>query len=265
MPTHVRYEKSGHVASVTLDRPAVLNAMDLRMHAELAEIWDDFEADDDMWVAVLTGAGDRAFSVGQDLKELAGRERDGVAAPSSFGSKGKPGWPRLTERFDMAKPVVAKVRGYALGGGFELALACDIVVAAEDATFALPEAKLGLIPGAGGVFRLSRQLPWKTAMGHLLTGRPMTARRAFDLGLLNDVVPAGELDACVDGWVADLVRCAPLSVRAIKEAATKAVTLPLPDAFAAHYPWEQRRMHSRDAVEGPAAFAEKRPPTWVAG
>ncbi|MFC9650822.1 enoyl-CoA-hydratase DpgD [Streptomyces sp. NPDC056937] len=258
----VRYEKSGHVARITLDRPEVLNAMNLRMHAELADVWDDFEADDDMWVAVLSGAGDRSFSVGQDLKELAGRERAGTAAPSSFGSRGKPGWPRLTERFDMIKPVVARVQGYALGGGFELALACDIVVASEDASFALPEARLGLMAGAGGVFRLTRQVPWKTAMGHLLTGRRMTARRGYELGLVNEVVPAADLDTCVEGWVADIVRCAPLSVRAIKEAAVKASTLPLDEAFAAHYPAEERRMHSKDAVEGPVAFAEKRDPRW---
>ncbi|MFG2984866.1 enoyl-CoA-hydratase DpgD [Streptomyces sp. NPDC048258] len=260
----VRYEKNDHVARITLNRPEVLNAMNLRMHEELADIWDDFEGDDDMWVAVLTGAGERAFSVGQDLKELAGREQAGTAAPSTFGSRGKPGWPRLTERFELAKPVVAGVRGYALGGGFELALACDIVIASEDASFALPEAKLGLMAGAGGVFRLTRQLPWKTAMGHLLTGRPMDARRAYELGLVNEVVPSDDLDACVEGWVADLVRCAPLSVRAMKEAATKSATMPLEQAFATRYPWEERRMHSRDAVEGPVAFAEKRAPRWQA-
>ncbi|WP_327279933.1 MULTISPECIES: enoyl-CoA-hydratase DpgD [unclassified Streptomyces] len=260
----VSYEKRDHIARITLNRPEVLNAMNLRMHGELAEIWDDFDADDDMRVAVLSGAGDRAFSVGQDLKELAGREQAGTAAPSTFGSRGKPGWPRLTERFDLAKPVVARVRGYAMGGGFELALACDIVIASEDATFALPEAKLGLMAGAGGVFRLTRQLPWKTAMGHLLTGRPMDARRAYELGLVNEVVPAGDLDACVEGWLADIVRCAPLSVRAIKEAATKSATMPLEQAFATRYPWEERRMHSSDAVEGPVAFAEKRAPRWQA-
>ncbi|WP_320068920.1 enoyl-CoA-hydratase DpgD [Micromonospora sp. RTGN7] len=264
MSDGVRYDKDGHVAVVTLDRPEVLNAMNLRMHKELARIWSDFEADDDMWVAVLTGAGSRAFSVGQDLKELAERVRAGTAGTATFGSRDKPGWPRLTERFDLTKPVVAKVHGYAMGGGFELALACDIVIASTDATFALPEAKLGLMAGAGGLFRLSRQLPWRTAMGHLLTGRPMTAQRAFELGLVNEVVPADELDACVDGWVADILRCAPLSVRAIKEAATKSVTMPLETAFSTRFHWEERRMHSRDAVEGPLAFVEKREPRWEA-
>ncbi|MCX4486827.1 enoyl-CoA hydratase-related protein [Streptomyces anulatus] len=262
--SRVRYEKLDNVARITLNRPEALNAMDLRTHEELAEIWDDFEADDDMWVAVLSGAGTRSFSVGQDLKELATREQAGTAAPSTFGSRGKPGWPRLTERFELSKPIVAKVRGYALGGGFELALACDIVIASEDAVFALPEARLGLMAGAGGVFRLTRQIPWKTAMGHLLTGRPMEARRAFELGLVNEVVPADALDECVENWVADIRRCAPLSVRAIKEAATASATMPLESAFATRYPWEERRMHSEDAVEGPLAFSEKRAPRWKA-
>ncbi|MFI5771483.1 enoyl-CoA-hydratase DpgD [Streptomyces sp. NPDC051658] len=236
--------------------------MDLLMHEELAAVWDDFEHDDDLWVAILSGAGEKAFSVGQDLKELARRVEEGTAGTATFGSRGKPGWPRLTERFDLAKPVVAKVQGYAMGGGFELALACDVIVASENATFALPEAKLGLIAGAGGVFRLTRQLPFKTALGHLITGRSLSARRAFELGLINEVVAPADLDACVDGWVTDILRCAPLSVRAIKESATKAVTMPLEDAFAAHYPWEDRRMHSQDATEGPVAFAEKREPRW---
>ncbi|MFE9068521.1 enoyl-CoA-hydratase DpgD [Streptomyces violaceusniger] len=260
--SRVRYEKKDNVARIMLDRSEVLNAVDLRMHEELAQIWDDFEADDGMWVAVLSGAGSRAFSVGQDLKELAGRDRHGTAGPSTFGSRGKPGWPRLTERFDLAKPIVAKVRGYAMGGGFELALACDIIIASADATFELPEARLGLMAGAGGVFRLTRQIPWKTAMGYLLTGRSMDAQRAYELGLVNEVVPADDLDARVENWVADIKRCAPLSVRAIKEAATKSATMSLESAFATRYPWEERRMHSRDAVEGPRAFSEKREPRW---
>jgi len=262
MPGGVRYEKRSRVAYIILDRPNVHNAMDIRMHEELARVWDDFEADDDIWVGVLSGAGDRAFSVGQDLTELNERNSVGTAGASTFGGKGKPGWPRLTERFKLVKPVIAKVRGYALGGGFELALACDIIVATTDATFALPEARLGLIAGAGGVFRLVRQLPSKTAMGYLLTGRRMSAQRAFELGLVNDVVPPVDLDDCVDGWVADILRCAPLALRAIKEAAAISATLPLEQAFVARYAWEERRMHSRDAQEGPLAFVEKRDPHW---
>lgn len=259
----VRYEKRGHVAYVTLDRPAVRNAMDLRTHEELATIWDDFEADDELWLGVLTGSGSHAFSAGQDLRELVGRVRDGEP-PSTFGSRGRPGWPRLTERFSLTKPLIARVNGHALGGGFELALACDIIVAAEHATFALPEARLGLIAGAGGVFRLTRQLPARTAMGYLLTGRRMTAARAFELGLVNDVVPAEELDDRVEEWVRDILSSAPLAVRAIKEVAATSAELSLEQAFATRYVWEERRMHSRDAREGPLAFVEKRAPEWTA-
>jgi dehydration protein DpgD len=259
--TGVRFEKKDHIARVTLDRPAVLNAMDLRMHEELAAIWDDIEADDEVRVAVLTGAGDRAFSVGQDLKERAGLDAAGAPA-STFGSRGQPGWPRLTERFGLSKPVVARVDGYALGGGLELVLACDLVIASDRSVFALPEVRLGLVPGAGGVFRLFRQLPQTVAMGYLLTGRRFDAATAHAYGLVNEVVPADRLDDCVEAWVGDLVASAPLSVRAIKEAALCSVDLPLPDAFAVTYRWEERRRRSHDAVEGPRAFAEKRPPIW---
>jgi crotonobetainyl-CoA hydratase/dehydration protein DpgD len=259
--SRVRYEKKDHVARITLDRPEVLNAMDLRTHEELAEIWDDVEADDEVRVAVLTGAGERAFSVGQDLKERA-RLNAGGTASTTFGSRGQPGHPRLTDRFTLSKPVLARVRGYALGGGFELALACDLIVAADDAVFGLPEVRLGLVPGAGGAFRLVRQLPQKAAMGYLLTGRRLDAATALRFGLVNEVVAADRLDECVDAWTADLVRAAPLSVRAIKQAALISADLPLEEAFTARYEWEERRRGSADAVEGVQAFAQKREPVW---
>ena len=257
----VRYAKKDHVARITIDRPEVLNALDQRTHQELAEIWDEVETDDDVRVAVLTGAGERAFSAGQDLKERARLDAAG-APPTTFGSRDRPGWPRLTERFDLSKPVLARVDGYALGGGFELALACDLVVASDRSVFGLPESRLGLVPGAGGVFRLVRQLPPKVAMGLLLTGRRIDAATLHAHGLLNDVVPAERLDDCVEGWVSDLVAAAPLALRSIKEAALRSVDVPLPDAFTETYRWEERRRASRDAVEGPRAFAEKRPPQW---
>jgi enoyl-CoA hydratase/carnithine racemase len=257
----VRYEKSGHVARVILDRPEVLNALDLRTHEELAAIWDDVEADDEVWVAVLTGAGDRAFSVGQDLRERARLTASG-APPTTFGSRGQPGWPRLTERFELSKPVIARVDGYALGGGFELALACDLIVASDRAVFGLPEARLGLVPGAGGAFRLARQIPLKAAMGYLLTGRRMDAHTAHRWGLVNEVVPAERLDEAVAMWTDDLTRAAPLAVRAIKQAVMRSLDMPLDASFTAEYGWELRRMHSADAVEGPRAFVEKREPVW---
>ncbi|HEY5986843.1 MAG TPA: enoyl-CoA-hydratase DpgD [Streptosporangiaceae bacterium] len=258
----VRYVKKDQVGYVTLNRPAVLNAMDLRMHEELALVWDDVEADDDVRAVVLTGAGERSFCAGQDLRERARLNEQG-APPQTFGSRGQPGWPRLTERFGrLSKPVLARVNGYALGGGFELALACDIIIASDQAVFALPEVQLGLVPGAGGAFRLPRQLPLKIAMGYLLTGRRITADEALRLGLVNEVAKPENLDQCVTAWTNDLVRSAPLAVRAIKEAAMRSLDMPLEQAFTTNFRWEQRRMHSRDAMEGPRAFLEKRTPVW---
>lgn len=257
----VLYERRDGVAYVTINRPAVLNAMNSLVHAELGKCWDEIEDDRRVRVAVLSGAGDRAFSVGQDLKERAALDQRGVP-PSSFGSGGGPGWPRLTERFRMSKPIIAKVRGYALGGGFELALTCDIIVASRGSVFGLPESRLGLIPGAGGVFRLARQLPLKIAEGYLLTGRRMTAETAARFGLVNEVVEAGDLDGCVAEWARDIMRGAPLSVLAIKESVLRSVDLPLEEAFTATYQWEEIRRNSADAAEGVKAFAEKREPRW---
>ena len=257
----VLYEKRGQVAYITLDRPNLLNAMDARMHEELGNVWDDFASDAGLRVAVLTGAGDRAFSVGQDLKELVECTRAGMS-PMTIGSRNGSGWPRLTERYNLIKPVIARVNGYALGGGFELALACDIVIATEQSCFALPEAKLGLIPGAGGVFRLTRYIPFKIAMGHLMTGREISARRAYELGLVNEVVPSARLDICVDEWVNDILRCAPLSLCALKQVALDSAHLSLEEAFSAYYDAEELRCKSEDCREGPLAFVQKRTPNW---
>jgi crotonobetainyl-CoA hydratase/dehydration protein DpgD len=144
-----------------------------------------------------------------------------------------------------------------------MALACDIIVAADHAEVGLPEPRRGLIAGALGVHRLPRQLPLKVAMGYLLTGRHIPAPRAYEIGLVNEVVPLAKLDDAVEAWVADIVRCAPLSVRATKEASMRGMLLPLPEAATARYEWEMRRRSSEDSVEGPRAFAEKRTPNWT--
>ncbi|MEJ2131356.1 MAG: enoyl-CoA hydratase-related protein, partial [Gammaproteobacteria bacterium] len=160
------------------------------------------------------------------------------------------------------KPVIARLNGLALGGGLELALACDIIVAADHAELGLPEPRRGLVAGGGGMHRLVRQMGLKQAMGYMLTGRHMSAQRAYEVGLVNQVVPLGELDEAVDAWVEDIVRCAPLSVRATKECAMKGLDNPLPEAFFADYEWEKKRRESEAAREGPRAFAEKREPHW---
>lgn len=257
-----RYEKKNHVATLTITRPAVMNALHAHANAEMGQCFDEFAADDDAWVAVVTGEGDRAFSAGNDLKytaelsRMSREERPTLPIPSG-------GFGGLTSRYDLFKPVVARVNGFALGGGLELALACDIIVAADHAEVGLPEPRRGLIAGAMGVHRLPRHLPLKVAMGYMLTGRHIPAQRAYEIGLVNEVVPLDKLDEAVASWVADIVRCAPLSVRATKEAALQGIHLPLSQAGTARYEWEMARRASADAVEGPRAFAEKRAPNWT--
>lgn len=257
MADPILVETADGVARLTINRPERMNAMDSHAHLALSEALDRVAEDEAVRVVVLTGAGERAFSAGRDLKELAGAEGDEAIAAR---------WrrvTRLTDRFDYPKPIIARVSGLALGGGFELALACDIIVAAESASFALPEPRRGLIPFAGGVHRLPRQMPLKTAMGYLLTGRSMSAARAYELGLVNEVVPADRLDAAVAEWAGDIIACAPLAVRAIKQCAMSGLGRPLPEAMGATYEAEERRLVSSDAAEGPRAFAEKRPPRWT--
>lgn len=247
------------VARLTINRPERLNAMDSHAHLALSEALDTLAADDTVRVLVLTGAGERAFSAGRDLRELASADAAGQAAADARWARVT----RFTDRLDYPKPIIARVRGFALGGGFELALACDIIVAADDASFALPEPRRGLIPFAGGVHRLPRQLPLKVAMGHLLTGRSMDARRAYELGLVNEVVPADVLDNAVARWADDILACAPLAIRAIRQCVADGLGRPLREAMTARYPAEDVRQASADAIEGPLAFAEKRAPVWA--
>ena len=258
---HFRFERDGPVARITIDRPEVMNAFHPDAHVELDAILDEFEADDDLWVAVLTGSGNRAFCAGRDLKQLAAISQASPEEQAADAAKTR-GVTRLTDRFELYKPIIARLNGFALGGGLELALACDIIVAAEHAELGLPEPRRGLIAGALGVHRLPRQIPLKVAMGHLLTGRHMSAARAYELGLVNEVVPADELDAAVQRWVDDILACAPLAVRATKQCALAGLDRPLPEAATATYEWELRRRASADAKEGPRAFAEKRDPAW---
>ncbi|MBL4721788.1 MAG: enoyl-CoA hydratase/isomerase family protein [Alphaproteobacteria bacterium] len=255
------FEVENHVARVTLNRPAALNSLNPELRWELSQHFDEIERNDDIWVAVVTGAGDRAFSAGADLKHRA-RERDADAAQRAHWAKLAGETRSLIERWYFPKPLIARVNGFALGGGLEQALACDIIVAANHAEFGLPEPRRGLIAGSAGVHRLPRQIGLKPAMGYMLTGRHMSAERAYQLGLVNQVVPLDKLDAAVDEWVADILRCAPLAVRATKEAAMRGLDQPLAQAYYSPYEANRRRAQSEDAIEGPRAFAEKRTPNW---
>lgn len=252
-----------HVAHITLNRPESMNALNPELRYALSQHFDEIERNDDIWLAVVTGAGDRAFCAGADLKHRA-IEREATDDQRADWARMNRATKPLNQRWHYPKPVIAKVNGFALGGGLELAMSCDIIVAAEQAEFGLPEPRRGLIAGGVGVHRLPRQIGLKPAMGYLLTGRHMSAQRAYELGLINQVVPRDALDAVVEEWVADIMRCAPLAVRATKEAAMRGLDMPLAQAFYTEYESETRRVHSADALEGPRAFAEKRAPNWQA-
>lgn len=255
---YVIHEKRDKIAYVTLNRPRVYNALHPPASNELWRVWCDFRDDPNMWVAIVTGAGEKAFCAGNDLKYTAEH-------PDMFDVKAEPlagGFGGLTGNIDCWKPIIAAVNGVALGGGFELALACDIIVAAEHAKFGLPEPTVGLMAGAGGVHRLPRQIPLKFAMGMLLTGQHITAQEAFRIGLVNEVVPAGELMAAVQRWASDILRCAPLSVRVTKQSFMEGLGWPLKIAMERSYQDLLRVFNSEDAVEGPRAFSEKREPSW---
>ena len=224
-------KKDGHVATITMNRPERLNAVHPPAAEELSEIWDDALADDNTWVIVLTGAGEKAFSAGNDLKYTAEHGFPKKRAKGGFGG--------LTDRTDIWKPTIAAVNGFALGGGFEMALACDIIVAADHARLGLPEPRVGLAAAAGGVHRLPRQMPLKIALGYMLTGKHMTAQEAHGWGVVNEVVPLADLKATVKRWTDEIQECAPLSVRATKQCATLGAGLTLDEAFTPVLPGSQ--------------------------
>jgi len=244
----------GRLRIVTLNRPEVLNALHADANDELSAVWDEFATRDDLWVGIITGAGGRAFSAGNDLKvQAAGRRRPN--GPNGFAG--------LSHRFDLDKPLIAAVNGVAMGGGFETALACDIIIAAENAVFALPEPRVGLIAGAGGVHRLPRIIPMKKAMGMILTGRRVPAREGFELGFVTEVVPEGEALAAAKRWAGMILECSPKAVRASKQAAYRGMDeQKLETAMRTVYPAQQQNLASQDYIEGPKAFAEKRKPNW---
>ena len=257
---YATYEKKGRVAYVTINRPEVMNALHADASRELSDIWTGFRDDDEAWIGILTGAGNRAFSAGNDLKVTAaggGSSTSGATGPILGGFGG------ITNRYDIFKPIIAAVNGVAMGGGLEMALACDIIIAEEHARLALPEPRVGLMAGAGGVHRLPRQIPTKIAMGMILTGRHISAAEGYRIGLVNEVVPSGEAVAAAERWANEILACAPWSIRASKQAAMQGLDMPLEGAMAHRYEMVTRMRESEDMREGPRAFAEKRPPNWT--
>jgi crotonobetainyl-CoA hydratase len=258
----VLVERRGHVMIVTLNRPEVHNACNLAMWLQAGEALEEAQADPEVRAVVVTGAGDRTFSAGADLKAIMRGEpaRPDDPVKASWGFAGIANHP-------ISKPVIAAVNGNALGGGTELALGCDLVVAVDSAKFGLSEVKVGLFAASGGVFRLARQVPPKVAMEMILTGDPIDAQRALDLGLINRVVPREQLMDTALGLAERIAANAPLSVQASKRLALRIV-----DGQFADEPEDWKRTEeemavlsrSEDAREGPRAFAEKRAPQWKA-
>lgn len=255
----VRLERDGHVARVTIDRPEVLNAVGQGTHHRLNEVWAELETDDDVRVVVLTGAGEKAFCVGADMSV------DNEDAPDGlhyWAEEREGGFGGLSLRTTLDVPVIARVNGYALGGGFEMMLGADMVVAADHAQFALPEPRVGRLPADGGMPLLPRRIPRALAMEMLLTGRRISAEEAQRFGLVNRVVPMDELDDAVDDLVEQVLACAPLSVRAIKQLVQRTAHLTPQEAQGIRLPAVIAAFDSEDGQEGPRAFREKRAPVW---
>jgi enoyl-CoA hydratase len=242
------------VVLVTLDRPEVLNALDYRTLGELADALEKLDRDESVRCVVITGAGDRAFAAGADIKEMADATPVTLTVANNFAR-----WERLRR---IRVPLIAAVRGFALGGGCELAMACDMVVAADDAQFGQPEIKIGIMPGAGGTQRLTRALGKAKAMELILTGHNLSAREALERGLVSQVVAREETLPAALALAAEVASMPPLAVRAAKEAVNRAYELSLE----AGLEFERRNFFmlfaSDDQKEGMAAFIEKRKPTW---
>jgi enoyl-CoA hydratase/carnithine racemase len=250
-----RVARDRHLLTITIDRPEVMNALHPPAHAELPRAFDLYAADPELRVAIVTGAGARAFCAGTDLKVRAATGRDDHP-PTGFAG--------LTSRFDLFKPVLAAVNGLALGGGVEIVAGCDLAIAADHAEFGLPEPRVGLAALGGGVLhRLARQMPMKQAMWLALTGRRISADEARSLGLINQVVPAEDLERTVRALADDLLACAPLALEATKQVMLQGLAEPdMAKAIGARYPAAERMLASQDAHEGQRAFVEKRTPRW---
>jgi enoyl-CoA hydratase len=254
MADEVLRERRGNVEILTINRPEARNAINGAVSKAMSAAMDELADDDSCWVVVITGSGDKAFSAGMDLKAFSSGEGGDI-----IGAKG--GFAGLTKR-DFPKPVIAAVNGSALAGGFEIMLSCDLVVAAEHATFGIPEAKRGLIAGAGGLIRMPKRLPRAIALELAMTGDPIDAQRAYALGLVNTVVPSDQLMHEAVGLAERIAANAPLAVRYSKSVMTRAAEVPESEGWSINDEAVGVVFTSADAMEGPIAFAEKRAPKW---
>jgi len=258
MTDAVRVERRGHVLEVTLDRPKV-NAIDIETSRQLGEAFVTLR-DPELRVGILTAAGDRIFSAGWDIKSAAaGNEEVGKWWEKDYGPGSFAG---LTELWDLNKPVIGAINGLALGGGFELAIACDLLIAAEHVEFAMPELPIGILPDSGGIQRIPRRLPYNIALELLLLGRRMSAAEAHHYGMINAVVPKDELMPKAREWAEMIASGAPLTIQALKEALRAIEGVSVREAFQIIRSGElatyERALASEDSKEGVKAFAEKR-------
>jgi enoyl-CoA hydratase/carnithine racemase len=250
----VERERRGHIEILTINRPEARNAINGDVSQAMSAALDELSTDDDCWVVILTGAGEKAFSAGMDLKAFASGEGGPImGAPGGFAG--------ITQRV-FPKPIIAAVNGAALAGGCEIMLACDMVVAADHATFGIPEVKRGLLAGAGGLLRLPKRLPLAIALELALTGEPIDASRAVSLGLINRVVPAAELMDEALAFANLIAENAPLAVRWTKKVLMGAASVGEDEGWALNAEAVGVIFTSADAMEGPVAFAEKRKPQW---
>lgn len=252
----VLVEKRGHAAWITLNRPEVRNALSMAVNLRLSEIAYELDHDDEVRAIVITGAGDKAFCAGADLKE-----RKGVAASESAPYINAIS-SATADVGGMRKPTIALMNGSAYGGGLELAMACDFRIAVEGAEVGLTEVRLGIMPGAGGTQRLPRLVGEARAKELILLGRRIPIARALEIGLVNQVVPRAQLHATVEGWLAELAGCAPLSVIHAKSAIERGYGVPLEQALDLERQSYDNTLFSLDRDEGLAAFAEGRPPNY---
>ena len=258
----IRLEREGAVAILTIDRPEVRNALDFETSDELVEAWRSFRDDDDLRAAILTGAGDRAFCAGADLRGVAEFYRNLTSAERLRRAEQLPGLGGITRNLAIDKPVVAAINGHCLAGGLEIALACDLRIASENATFGLPEATRGILPGAGGTQRLPRLVGPERALDLILTGRRIDAREAERMGLVGRVVPFDRLRDEALALASQIAANAPLAVRAAKAAVWRGLDLPLAEGLRLEQLLAEPVRQSEDAQEGPRAFLEKRQPVF---
>lgn len=257
----IDYQKEGKIAIFTINRPEVLNALSPQALAEWTDALIDFRDNPDLWVGIITGAGDKAFCTGLDLRGGAGPP-PGAAPGGAPPSRPTAPQATLVRGLEIWKPLIAAVNGYAFGGGFEIALACDIRIAADNARFGLTEVTLGLIPGWGGSQRLPRMIPVGKAAELLLMGKRIDAQEAYNLNLVSKVVPLKDLMTTAKEWATQICECAPLAVRAAKEAMFRGLDMTLADGLKLESELGRKVTSSKDFAEGRKAFMEKRKPAY---